>query len=148
MLARAQQLRANSNAAERRAWSILRSRRFAGLKFRRQHLIGDYVADFVCLPARLVIEVDGDTHGSDEAEAKDARRTRAIERAGFQVIRFWNHHVKHDREGGVADMILEALMASALPENEKARLLAEGYIASRELLSTPHPDPLPGGERE
>jgi very-short-patch-repair endonuclease len=105
MLARAQQLRANSNAAERRVWSILRSRRFAGLKFRRQHLIGDYVADFVCLPARLVIEVDGDTHGSDEAEAKDARRTRAIERAGFQVIRFWNRHVKHDREGGVADMI-------------------------------------------
>jgi very-short-patch-repair endonuclease len=134
MLERAQQLRITSNAAERRMWSIVRSRRLTGLKFRRQHLIGDYVADFVCLAARLVIEVDGDTHGSDEAEAKDTRRTEAIERAGFRVIRFWNDYVLHNADGGLEDMILEALMASALPASEKARLEAQGYVATRSLL--------------
>jgi very-short-patch-repair endonuclease len=135
MLERAQQLRMTTNAAEQRMWSIVRAERFAGLKFRRQHVIGNYIADFVCLPARLVVEVDGDTHGSDEAELKDARRTEEIERAGYRVIRFWNDYVLNDSDGGVVDAILEALMTSALSETKKARLTT--------YFHAPLPDPLP-----
>ena len=98
-------------------------------------MIGKYVADFVCLPARLVIEVDGDTHGSDEAELKDAKRTEEIERAGYRVIRFWNDYVLNETDGGVVETILEALMNSALSPAEKARL--KSYVHA------PLPDPLP-----
>src|SRR5450759_5469915 len=93
MLERAQQLRTNSTPAERRMWSMLRGKRLAGLKFRRQHVVGNFIVDFVCLPARLIIEVDGDTHGDDEAELRDAKRTQEIEGFGYRVIRFWDHYV-------------------------------------------------------
>ncbi len=63
-------------------WWKLRGHQVGGFKFRRQHALGVYIADFVCLPARLVIEVDGDTHGTDERQALDAKRTEEIERAG------------------------------------------------------------------
>src|SRR5713226_1813853 len=122
MLERAQQLRANSTPGERRMWSILRAKRLAGLKFRRQHVIGSYIVDFVCLPARLVIEVDGDTHGDDEAQLRDSRRTEEIERSGYQVIRFWDDYVLNDPDGDVCEAIIEALMTSALPVKEKDRL--------------------------
>jgi very-short-patch-repair endonuclease len=119
---------------------MLRAKRLAGLKFRRQHVVGDYIVDFVCLPARLIIEVDGDSHGDDEAALRDAKRTEEIERLGYGVIRFWDHYVLNDREGGLYDAILEALMASALPVSEKARL-------TKDFFRDPLPDPLPCGER-
>jgi very-short-patch-repair endonuclease len=136
MLERARQLRTSSTPGERRVWSILRARRLAGLKFRRQHVLGNYIADFVCLPARLVIEVDGDTHGDDEARLRDARRTEDLERSGYRVIRFSEEYVVIDTDGGVYDAIVEALMASALPVNVKARLTRDFFLA-------PLPDPLP-----
>jgi very-short-patch-repair endonuclease len=117
-------------------WSILRAKRMAGLKFRRQHVVGTYIADFVCLPARIIIEVDGDTHGDDEAALRDAKRTEEIERSGYRVIRFWSDYVLNDTEGGIHDAILEALMDSALPVTEKARLKADFF-------PDPLPDPLP-----
>ena len=98
-----------------------------GLKFRRQHVLGNYIADFVCLPARLVIEIDGDSHEHPES---DAKRTADIERAGYRVIRFWNSYV-YDHETAIADMILEALRESALPASEKARLERERYFSGR-----------------
>ena len=101
---------------------MLRSGRLAGLKFRRQYVIGNYVADLVCLSARLVIEIDGDTHDED-TRIKDAKRTEDLEAAGYRVIRFWNNYVLSDRDGGVADAIFEALR---LPTSR-----------------APHPDPLP-----
>src|SRR3981081_1263739 len=138
MLERAKQLRVNTNPSEERMWSIVRARRLAGLKFRRQHVIGAYIADFVCLPAKLVIEVDGDSHGSAEAELKDAKRTDEIERTGYRVIRFWSNDVLSDREGGIEDMILEALMASAVPTAEKSRLkLRDTCQVQRSHLSRP-----------
>ena len=88
----------------------------AGFKFRRQYVLGKYIGDFVCVPARLVIEIDGDSHGNDEAEALDAKRTADIEGMGFQVIRFWNYEVMEETDD-VADAIFHAL--------------------------GPHPDPLP-----
>jgi very-short-patch-repair endonuclease len=99
-----------------------------------QHVIGRYIADFVCLAARLVTDVDGDTHGSDEAELEDGKRTEEVERAGFHVIRFWNDYVLNDPDGEVAETILEALLSSALSPQEKARLMS--YVHA------PLPDPL------
>jgi very-short-patch-repair endonuclease len=139
MLERAQKLRASSTPAERRIWSILRAKRLAGLKFRRQHVVGNFIVDFVCLPARLIIEVDGDTHGDDEAALRDAKRTEEIEGFSYRVIRFWDHYVLNDSDGGVHDAILVALMDSALSATEKARL--------RTFFLDPLPDPLPCRER-
>ena len=124
MVERAQKLRMAENAAEARVWSIVRGKRLGGFKFRRQHVIGNYIADFVCLPARLVIEIDGDTHGNDVAEARDAKRTEEIEMAGYRVIRLWNDYVLNDQDGGVAETILQALSCSPLsptlsPEGER-----------------------------
>jgi very-short-patch-repair endonuclease len=124
---RAREFRNEKTAAETRVWWMLRARRFADLKFRRQHVLGNYIADFVCIAARLVIEIDGATHGEDESK-RDAKRTEEIERAGYRVIRFNNHYVMDDRDGDVAEMILEALRTSSLPEKEKAMLETEGRI--------------------
>jgi len=118
MVGRARELRRTQTAAETRVWRLLRDRRLAGLKFRRQYVIGGHIVDFVCLAARLVIEIDGATHEDVEA---DAIRRAAIERAGYTVIRFWNSYVC-DRESAMADMILDGLRRSALPKSEKDRL--------------------------
>ena len=118
MVGRARELRRNQAAAERCVWRLLRDRRLGGLKFRRQHVIGGHIVDFVCLTARLVIEIDGATHEDVEA---DAIRTSEIERAGYTVIRFWNAYV-YGRESAITDMILDALRLSALPQSEKDRL--------------------------
>ena len=128
---RARDLRKNQTAAEDRVWNLLRARRLAGLKFRRQHVLGRYVAGFVCIPARLVIEIDGDTQSTDEELAGDAKRTEEIEQAGLRVIRFGNDYVLSDTEGNVADSILDALASSSLPASEKRRLCQEGYFSVR-----------------
>jgi adenine-specific DNA-methyltransferase len=104
----ARSLRKNANDAEQRLWLQLRDRRIDGYKFRRQHAIGEYIGDFVCLGARLVIEVDGDTHGNDERERLDARRTEVLNRAGYRVIRFWNDEVFNNLDG-VVEAIWNAL---------------------------------------
>ena len=75
-ISRAKRNRKNPTSAEDRLWSILRSRRYRDIKFRRQHAIGPYAADFACLAARLVIEVDGPSHAEAERMAFDVERTR------------------------------------------------------------------------
>ena len=121
---RARELRHDGNNAERQVWRLLRDRRLGGLKFRRQHVLGRYVVDFVCLSARLVIEIDGDAHENPEP---DAQRTAELEQMGYRVIRFWNSYV-YDPESAIADMILDALRSSALPQQEKERLDREGVF--------------------
>ena len=96
--------RRNANDSEQRLWWKLRGRQLSGNKFRRQHVIGTCIADFVCIPARLVIEVDGETHANDEMETSDATRTKYLERAGYRVIRFWNEEILNNMEG-----VLEAI---------------------------------------
>jgi very-short-patch-repair endonuclease len=88
---RARALRSTATDPERHLWRYLRRENLAGYKFRRQFPIGVYVVDFVCLPALLVIEVDGGQHES--ARMYDARRTGAIEARGYRVLRFWNDDV-------------------------------------------------------
>ncbi len=102
---RARQLRRDSTQAERRLWYRLRGGQL-GVRFRRQVPVGPFIADFACVPARLVVELDGGQH-VEQAEA-DARRTRSLEAQGYRVLRFWNHEVLENLEG-VLQRIAEAL---------------------------------------
>lgn len=93
---RARSLRRTDADAEMRLWHALRSRQLTGWKFRRQHPVGPFVADFVYLAAGLVIEVDGAHHA--EQRAKDDARTRFIESKGFRVMRFVDGQVLNELE--------------------------------------------------
>ncbi|AYV48823.1 endonuclease [Caulobacter flavus] len=109
--AMARRLRRDQTDAERLLWSVLRGRRLEGFKFRRQVPIDRYVADFVCVEARLIVELDGGQHASDEGRAYDAARTRALEACGYVVLRFWNDAVRYELDG-VGDEILSVLRAA------------------------------------
>ena len=91
-----QQLRRRMTDAERKLWRLLRLQQFDGWKFRRQHVFGSYVLDFVCLPAKLVVEVDGGQHA--DAMAADERRSQFLMKCGFRVVRFWNNEVLSETE--------------------------------------------------
>jgi len=94
---------------ERVLWSILRAGQLDGYRFRRQHPIGDFIVDFCCPAARLVIEVDGDQHA--ERVGYDERRTRWLaKRKGYRVLRVSNFEVLSNLEG-VHDLIVTALRA-------------------------------------
>ena len=95
----ARALRKNSTDVERILWAALRDHRLNGASFRRQVPIENCIADFVCHAAKLVIELDGGQHFSDQAEQKDAARSAAIEAQGFKVLRFSNHDVTTNRDG-------------------------------------------------
>jgi very-short-patch-repair endonuclease len=88
---RARALRRGATDAERHLWRYLRRENLSGFQFRRQYPIADYIADFVCMPARLVIELDGGQHL--ESREYDATRTRDFKAHGYRVLRFWNDDV-------------------------------------------------------
>lgn len=88
---KSRKLRQESTPAEVHLWSYLRARRLNGFKFKRQFRIGPYIADFVCLSKKLVLELDGSHHL--EQEEYDLERTQYMEHFGFRVLRFWNHDV-------------------------------------------------------
>jgi very-short-patch-repair endonuclease len=90
-------LRREMTGAEKLLWRHLRMRQFEGYKFRRQHPLGNYIADFVCLEAMLVLEVDGGQHA--ESADNDAARTQWLEAKGLHVIRFWNNEVLNNIDG-------------------------------------------------
>lgn len=104
------QLRTNSTNAEKHLWSLLRNRQLGGYKFRRQHPIPPYIVDFVCLEQHLVIELDGGQH--TEAQAYDAARTAALERLGYQVLRFWNNEFLENTQA-VLEEILRKMEATS-----------------------------------
>ena len=100
---RARDLRLHPTDAERILWRHLRARQLDGFKFRRQHPIAGYVADFVCIEARLVVEIDGGQHAKDTRY--DALRTQRIEAKGYRVLRSWNNDVMSNVEA-VVNVIL------------------------------------------
>jgi very-short-patch-repair endonuclease len=105
-------LRKNSTDAERLLWSELRNHRLNGNSFRRQVPIGSFIADFMCHAARLVIELDGGQHFSDDQELAHAARTAVIQGKGFRVLRFSNLDVMTNR-AGVLETIVAAIEATA-----------------------------------
>ena len=101
----ARRLRRNLTDAERRLWAVLRDRRLAGYRFRRQHPIGDCIVDFARTKHRLIIEADGGQHADNQA---DESRTRFLHAEGWEVLRFWNNDVLANSEG-VIETILRVL---------------------------------------
>lgn len=119
--AHARTMRRVSTDAERKFWWQVRDRRFCGYKFKRQFLVGRYIVDFVCVEAKLVVELDGSQHA--DQLAYDELRDAYLKRRGFRVLRFWNTEFLTNKDG-----VLEALLC--------------------QLESPPHPGPLPQqGER-
>jgi very-short-patch-repair endonuclease len=104
----ARKLRHDMTPAEQILWRELRGRRFQGWKFRRQHIVGRFIADFYCPTIQLVIELDGETHiGKEE---RDRERQDELEGMGITVLRFWNPDIYDDREA-VLEMIFRVCMA-------------------------------------
>ncbi|MBC2711708.1 MAG: endonuclease domain-containing protein [Desulfosarcina sp.] len=103
---RARKLRKTQTDAERRLWQLLRNRSLAGHKFRRQHPVGPYICDFVCIDRQLVIEVDGGQHAARIEQDKE--RSAYLESRGYRVVRFWNHEVLAQTEA-VLERILNVI---------------------------------------
>jgi very-short-patch-repair endonuclease len=104
---RARELRKEMTPAEKKLWQILRGTQLDGLYFRRQHAIGSYIVDFICIQAKLIIEIDGSSHL--EQEEYDKERTRWLEEEkGYRVIRFTNNDVLRNTNG-----VLEAIREAA-----------------------------------
>jgi very-short-patch-repair endonuclease len=87
-LARARQLRKRLTEAEAILWVRLRA--LPGIRFRRQHPVGPYIADFACTRARLIVELDGATHGTEEERSYDAHRDAFLRSRGWRVLRIPN----------------------------------------------------------
>jgi len=91
---KARELRKNMTYAETKLWKHLRRKNVKASRFRRQHPIGDYIVDFICVEKNLVIEVDGGQHS--DSENYDAERTRFLNKKGYKVLRFWNNEVLNE----------------------------------------------------
>jgi very-short-patch-repair endonuclease len=113
----ARKLRMSSTPAERAMWRLLFPFRTDGFHFRKQVPIGRYVTDMACHHAQLVIEIDGDSHGSASALTYDAARDQFLQSQGYTVLRFTNAEVLHNSEG-VFLRVEEAL--SGRPKNQRS----------------------------
>ena len=114
-LERARSLRRDQTDSERKLWGLLHSRRLDDAKFRRQHPIGNFIVDFCCIRAKLIVELDGDQHAQPDQVAYDERRTEYLRSQGFRVIRFWNHEILHDTEMTVERIYQALAEAKAAP---------------------------------
>ncbi|MCD6073801.1 MAG: hypothetical protein K0Q70_684 [Rhodospirillales bacterium] len=122
----ARRLRKNQTDAEQRLWSLLRRKQIGQHRFRRQVPLGPYIADFVCLDARLIIEVDGGQHA--ERTDEDSQRTAWLKSQNFRVLRFWNNDVFENMEGVLA--IISSVLEEPPPQPSPAR--GEGGLAQRD----------------
>ena len=114
----ARRLRVEQTEAEQKLWSRLRRHQMKGFQFRRQHHIGPFFADFVCLEAKLIIEVDGSQHA--DQTVRDDRRSEFLRDAGYTVLRFWNYEII-----GEIDQVVRriAIALDAIPRKIKRRRL-------------------------
>lgn len=124
---RARGLRQGSSDAEALLWSRLRARQLGDFKFRRQHPIGHYFADFACIEIGLVIELDGGQHAADAGASYDNKRSREMATLGFQTLRFWNNDVLLHTEAvlekilQIADTLTLALSRKREREQENSK---------------------------
>ena len=109
--------------AEHRLWQAIRGRQLEGFRFRRQHPIGPYIADFACIDKLLVIELDGSQH--QDQVAYDERRTAYLESQGWTVLRFWNNDVMNNLDGVLA-RVVEVLTSA--PPSQPSPSKGEGAL--------------------
>lgn len=110
----ARNLRKNATPAERALWRCLRDKSAHGFRFRRQHPLGRYVADFVCLERRALIELEGGHHTDGDQAAHDVERDRLLRAQGYSILRFWNADVLRD-PAAIAWQIIHTLNQSDRP---------------------------------
>ena len=142
---RSRELRTNATPAERFLWQHIRNRQLLGTRFNRQVPIGPYICDLVARGPKLIIELDGGQHTSNESY--DAKRTSFLEDRGYRVLRFWNNDVLENVEGVLA-VIAEALVISPPAMREgKSRAAAKGRACGlTQDMPSPSPSRKAGGE--
>ncbi|MDW5287273.1 DUF559 domain-containing protein [Formosa sp. PL04] len=136
LIERAKEMRANPTSAESALWQCLKGKKLES-KFRQQHLIEDFIVDFVCLSKKLVIEADGEIHNS-QLEA-DAERTLVLESKGYKVLRFRNNEILRDIEN-VLEKIQNELSQRESHSSEQATPSGAGGIS----VFTTRPDTIFG----
>jgi very-short-patch-repair endonuclease len=104
---RSRALRAQQTSAEEVLWRELPNRQLGRWKFRRQHSIDRYIVDFITLDGKLIIEVDGGTHSTDEERARDEERTDRLEQLGFHVVHVTNSDVYENLDGVLTRILHE-----------------------------------------
>ncbi len=135
--------RKNQTEAEQLLWEALRGKKLEGYKFRRQHVIDEFIVDFVCLRNKLVVEVDGGYHNKPEIKEADELRTNILNELGYRVIRFTNEQVIGDFES-VLEQIHKELQSSPNLGGSKGALIfpadfiAEGVDQTRGWFFTLH----------
>src|SRR5262249_42313714 len=137
---RARELRRNATPAEQILWRLLRGRRFGGYKFRRQRPYGPNIVDFYCAKARLVVELDGESHlGREEP---DTARQHWLESQGLKVLRFWKNQI-YDELESVMGMIWRACESVVPPPPHPRPLSPASGERGEELRRAPSSSPLP-----
>ena len=133
---RAKQLRQTMTRAETLLWRYLKANRIDGPGFRRQTPIQNYIADFVCFSAKLVIELDGESHDSEERQRADEKRDAFFLSEGFQVLRFTNDQVMSNLEG-VVEAIRQAAASRASGLPPSPTLPHKGGGSGEDIASVP-----------
>ena len=111
----ARRLRREQTEWEHNLWERLRRRQLDGFKFRRQHPVGPFFADFFCPEAKLIVEIDGSQH-ADELD-HDKSRTEYLRREGYHVLRFWNHEIS----SGI-DTVVQRIADALEPSRTRRRV--------------------------
>ncbi len=128
IVATARKLRRSSTDVERKLWHRIRDKQVEGFRFRRQRPIEKYIVDFICLEARLIVELDGGQHA--ENVAHDQKRSAFLHERGYRVLRFWNSEVIENIEG-VLERLREVLLLTRINPTLTLPLAGEGtYRAS------------------
>lgn len=112
----AKRMRSEQTPAEHRLWQLLRAKRLAGYKFKRQLPLDGYIVDFACLKQRLIVEADGGQHSESK---RDVRRDAYLESQGFRILRFWNNDIFNNEEGVLASILIA--LENPLPNPTPAR---------------------------
>ena len=111
----AKENRRNLTEAEEKLWQEIRNRKIANCKFRRQHPIAGYIPDFVCLEAKLIVEIDGEYHDEEKQQQLDKWRTAWLENVGYRMLRFSNDEVLNN----ISFVLQNISTALAMPFEER-----------------------------
>ena len=141
IVATARKLRRSSTDVERKLWHRIRDKQIEGFRFRRQRPIGKFIVDFICLDARLIVELDGGQHA--EVVAYDERRKAFLESLGYRVLRFWNSDVLENMEGVLERVREELLTTRSLTPPSALPLAGEGTDRTSAAVSASTNTPSP-----
>jgi methionyl-tRNA synthetase len=138
--------RSQPTEAERIMWELLRGKKLEGYKFRRQHIIGTFIADFICLSKNLIIEVDGLIHQLPENKVNDAERTKWLNEKEYEVIRFTNNEILSNSKEALDTILkkLKAISGTSIPHAESVNVVKDNTETSKSEASAGAESPLRG----